>query len=241
MRRWWWLSSGPEWGLQVVKAVDRSGRLPAASAGIDTTPGKEGADVGNMELGLGELEVADSAPTWEGTSVKASQAVSPEPLGSAGWISPIQRVYKHTVPRSHYGVHPVIGTTGPQAEQLAGSGRFGGEGRDRRRIIRTFSVGNGAASSRPRAAARFYDIRPNSPLLHHKQGRRPQRHLLKRHELMRRSAKASMPPRWKEHERWRACRRRAAREAAALNSIGCRAWWPTRKWMFGAAGETYVP
>ena len=59
-------------GAEVVKAVSAAPDCRLVGA-IDTTPGKEGADVG-LELGLGELEVAITAD-FEGCLCQASQAV----------------------------------------------------------------------------------------------------------------------------------------------------------------------
>ena len=59
-------------GAEVVKAVMAAPDCRLVGA-IDTTFGKEGADVG-LELGLGELEVAITAD-FEGCLCQASQAV----------------------------------------------------------------------------------------------------------------------------------------------------------------------
>ena len=72
-------------GAEVVKAVTAAPdcRLVAA---IDTTPGKEGADVG-LELGLGELEVAITAD-FEGSLCQASQAVRNDGPGTGAVLEP---------------------------------------------------------------------------------------------------------------------------------------------------------
>ena len=74
-------------GAEVVKAVRDAADCTLVGA-IDTTPGKEGADVG-LELGLGELEVAITAD-FEGTLCQASQAVRNAGPGGGRcwWISP---------------------------------------------------------------------------------------------------------------------------------------------------------
>ena len=59
-------------GAEVIKTVVAAADCQLVGA-VDTTPGKEGADVG-LELGLGELEVAITAD-FEGTLCQASQAV----------------------------------------------------------------------------------------------------------------------------------------------------------------------
>ena len=68
-------------GAEVVKAVRDAADCSLVGA-IDTTPGKEGADVG-LELGLGELEVAITAD-FEGTLCQASQAVRNAGPGGGG-------------------------------------------------------------------------------------------------------------------------------------------------------------
>jgi 4-hydroxy-tetrahydrodipicolinate reductase len=59
-------------GAEVIKAVLAAADTTLVAA-IDTTPGKEGMDVG-LELGLGELEVAITAD-FEGALCASSQAV----------------------------------------------------------------------------------------------------------------------------------------------------------------------
>ena len=103
-------------GAEVVKTVTAAADCTLVGA-IDTTPGKEGADVG-LELGLGELEVAITADL-EGCLCAASQgARQGQPAVLVDFTHP-KVVYEHTRAAIAYGVHPVIGTTGLSPEQLA--------------------------------------------------------------------------------------------------------------------------
>ena len=96
-------------GAEVVKTVTAAADCTLVGA-IDTTPGKEGADVG-LELGLGELEVAITADL-EGCLCAASQgARQGQPAVLVDFTHP-KVVYEHTRAAIAYGVHPVIGTTG---------------------------------------------------------------------------------------------------------------------------------
>ncbi len=90
-------------GAEVVKAVAGAPDCTLAGA-IDTTPGREGEDVGSA-LGLEPLEVAITAD-FEGTLCQASQSVrSAGPgQGPCWWISPIPRWCTSTpAPRSPTG------------------------------------------------------------------------------------------------------------------------------------------
>jgi len=139
-------------GAEVVKAVTAAADCQLVGA-IDTTPGKEGADVG-LELGLGELEVAISADL-EGTLCQASQAVRQQPAGAVlvDFTHP-KVVYEHTRAAIAYGVHPVIGTTGLSPKQLADLAGFAEKAGIGAAIIPNFSVGMVLLQQAAAAAAR---------------------------------------------------------------------------------------
>jgi hypothetical protein len=128
-------------GAEVVKAVHHAPDCRLVGA-IDTTPGKEGADVG-LELGLGELEVAITAD-FEGSLCLASQAVRNDGPGNGAVLVDFTHpsvVYEHTRAAIAYGVHPVIGTTGLSPEQLGDLASFADKASMGGAVIPNFSVG----------------------------------------------------------------------------------------------------
>ena len=105
-------------GAEVVKAVMAAPDCRLVGA-IDTTSGKEGADVG-LELGLGELEVAITSD-FEGCLCQASQAVRNDGPGAGAVLVDFTHptvVYEHTCGAIAYSVHTVIGTTSLSPVQL---------------------------------------------------------------------------------------------------------------------------
>ena len=128
-------------GAEVVKAVLAAPDCQLVGA-IDTTPGKEGADVG-LELGLGALEVAITAD-FEGSLCQASQAVRNDGPGGGAVLVDFTHpsvVFEHTRAAIAYGVHPVIGTTGLSPEQLADLASFAEKASMGGAVIPNFSVG----------------------------------------------------------------------------------------------------
>ena len=142
-------------GAEVVKAVSAAPDCRLLGA-IDTTPGKEGADVG-LELGLGELEVAITAD-FEGCLCQASQAVRNDGPGAGAVLVDFTHpsvVYDHTRSAIAYGVHPVIGTTGLSPEQLNELASFADKASVGGAVIPNFSVGMVLLQQAAAAAARF--------------------------------------------------------------------------------------
>ena len=133
-------------GAEVVKAVTAAPDCQLVGA-IDTTPGKEGADVG-LELGLGELEVAITSD-FEGCLCQASQSVRNDGPGGGAVLVDFTHpsvVYEHTRAAIAYGVHPVIGTTGLSPEQLADLATFAEKASVGGAVIPNFSVGVAASA-----------------------------------------------------------------------------------------------
>ena len=104
-------------GAEVIRAVQASPDCHLVGA-VDTTPGKEGADVGEL-LGLGEIDVAVTADL-EGCLCACSQAVRDSGPGQGAVMVDFTHpsvVYANTRASIAYGVHPVIGTTGLGEDQ----------------------------------------------------------------------------------------------------------------------------
>ncbi|MFM8260599.1 MAG: 4-hydroxy-tetrahydrodipicolinate reductase, partial [Vulcanococcus sp.] len=193
-------------GAEVVKAVTTAADCRLVGA-IDTTPGKEGVDVG-LELGLGELEVAITAD-FEGTLCQASQAVRNDGPGAGAVLVDFTHpsvVYEHTRAAMAYGVHPVIGTTGLSPEQLGDLATFAAKASVGAAVIPNFSVGMVLLQQAAAAAARFYDFAELTELHHNRKADAPSGTCIKTAELMEELGKSFNPLQVEEHETLAGCR-----------------------------------
>jgi 4-hydroxy-tetrahydrodipicolinate reductase len=227
-------------GAEVVKAVVAAPdcRLVAA---IDTTPGKEGMDVG-QELGLGELEVAITAD-FEGSLCQASQAVrSAGPGGGAVLVDFTHPsvVYEHTRAAIAYGVHPVIGTTGLAPQQLQDLASFAAKAGVGGAVIPNFSVGMVLLQQAAAAAARFYDFCELTELHHNRKADAPSGTCLKTAELIEELGKSFNAPLVEEHESLAGCRGGRRESGLRLHSLRLPGLVAHQEVLFGAPGETYT-
>jgi 4-hydroxy-tetrahydrodipicolinate reductase len=227
-------------GAEVVKAVVAAPdcRLVAA---IDTTPGKEGMDVG-QELGLGELEVAITAD-FEGSLCQASQAVrSAGPGGGAVLVDFTHPsvVYEHTRAAIAYGVHPVIGTTGLAPQQLQDLASFAAKAGVGGAVIPNFSVGMVLLQQAAAAAARFYDFCELTELHHNRKADAPSGTCIKTAELIEELGKAFNALQVEEHETLPGCRGGQRDSGLRLHSLRLPGLVAHQEVMFGAPGETYT-
>jgi len=227
-------------GAEVVKAVLASPDC-ALVAAIDTTPGKEGADVG-LELGLGELEVAVTAD-FEGALCQASQAVRTAGPGQGALLVDFTHpkvVYEHTRGAIAYGVHPVIGTTGLSPEQLAELAAFADKASIGGAVIPNFSVGMVLLQQAAAAAARFYDYAELTELHHNRKADAPSGTCIKTAELMEELGKAFNPQQVEEHESLEGCRGGRRESGLRLHSLRLPGLVAHQEVLFGAPGETYT-
>ena len=227
-------------GAEVVKAVVGAPDCELVGA-IDTTAGKEGADVG-LELGLGELEVAVTAD-FEGALCLASQnARSTGPGGGAVLVDFTHPsvVYEHTRGAIAYGVHPVIGTTGLSPEQLGELAIFADKASMGGAVIPNFSVGMVLLQQAAAAAARFYDYAELTELHHNRKADAPSGTCIKTAELMEDLGKAFNPQQVEEHETLAGCRGGQRESGLRLHSIRLPGLVAHQEVLFGAPGETYT-
>ena len=227
-------------GAEVVKAVTASPDCRLVGA-IDTTSGKEGADVG-LELGLAELEVAITAD-FEGCLCQASQAVRNVGPGAGAVLEDYTHpsvVYEHTRGAIAYGVHPVIGTTGLSPEQLADLATFAEKASVGGAVIPNFSVGMVLLQQAAAAAARFYDFAELTELHHNRKADAPSGTCIKTAELMEELGKSFNPQQVEEHETLAGCRGGERSSGLRLHSIRLPGLVAHQEVMFGAPGETYT-
>jgi 4-hydroxy-tetrahydrodipicolinate reductase len=227
-------------GAEVVKAVIAAPDCQLVGA-IDTTAGKEGADVG-LELGLGELEVAVTAD-FEGCLCQASQAVRQAGPGQGAVLVDFTHptvVYEHTRGAIAYGVHPVIGTTGLSPQQLGDLAQFADKASIGGAVIPNFSVGMVLLQQAAAAAARFYDHAELTELHHNRKADAPSGTCIKTAELMEELGKAFNPQQVEEHESLPGCRGGQRESGLRLHSIRLPGLVAHQEVMFGAPGETYT-
>ena len=224
-------------GAEVVKAVGAAADC-ALVAAIDTTPGKEGTDVG-LELGLGELEVAITAD-FEGALCQASQAAL---QGGAAVLVDFTHpsvVYEHTRAAIAYGVHPVIGTTGLSPQQLADLAGFADKASMGGAVIPNFSVGMVLLQQAAAAAARFYDFCELTELHHNRKADAPSGTCLKTAELIEELGKTFNAPQVEEHESLPGSRGGLRPSGLRLHALRLPGLVAHQEVMFGAPGETYT-
>ncbi|MDM7959767.1 MAG: 4-hydroxy-tetrahydrodipicolinate reductase [Synechococcus sp. WH 8007] len=227
-------------GAEVIKTVVAAADCQLVGA-VDTTPGKEGADVG-LELGLGELEVAITAD-FEGTLCQASQAVRNDGPGKGAVLVDFTHpsvVYEHTRAAIAYGVHPVIGTTGLSPEQLSELAQFAAKASVGGAVIPNFSVGMVLLQQAAAAAARFYDFAELTELHHNRKADAPSGTCIKTAELMEDLGKSFNPLQVEEHETLAGCRGGQRESGLRLHSIRLPGLVAHQEVMFGAPGETYT-
>ena len=226
-------------GAEVVKAVTNAPDCELVGA-IDTTPGKEGADVG-LELGLGELEVAITSD-FEGCLCQASQSVRQSGPGGGAVLVDFTHpsvVYEHTRGAIAYGVHPVIGTTGLSPEQLADLAAFAEKASMGGAVIPNFSVGM-VLLQQAAAAARFYDYAELTELHHNRKADAPSGTCIKTAELMEELGKSFNPQQVEEHESLAGCRGGQRESGLRLHAIRLPGLVAHQEVMFGAPGEPYT-
>ena len=227
-------------GAEVIKTVVAAADCQLVGA-VDTTPGKEGADVG-LEPGLGELEVAITAD-FEGTLCQASQAVRNDGPGQGAVLVDFTHpsvVYEHTRAAIAYGVHPVIGTTGLSPEQLSELAQFAAKASVGGAVIPNFSVGMVLLQQAAAAAARFYDFAELTELHHNRKADAPSGTCIKTAELMEDLGKSFNPLQVEEHETLAGCRGGQRESGLRLHSIRLPGLVAHQEVMFGAPGETYT-
>jgi 4-hydroxy-tetrahydrodipicolinate reductase len=227
-------------GAEVIRAVVASPdcRLVAA---IDTTPDREGEDVG-LVLGLGDLEVALSSD-FEGSLCQASQAVRQAGPGGGAVLVDFthpQVVYEHCRGAIAYGVHPVIGTTGLSPGQLADLASFAAKASVGGAVVPNFCVGMVLLQQAAAAAARFYDFAELTELHHNRKADAPSGTCIKTAELIEELGKTFNPSQVEEHESLAGCRGGLRGSGLRLHSVRLPGLVAHQEVMFGSPGETYT-
>jgi len=227
-------------GAEVIKAVVAAPDCTLVGA-IDTTPGREGEDVG-LALGLEEMEVAISAD-FEGTLCQAGQAVRQSGPGGGAVVVDFTHpsvVYEHCRGAFAYGVHPVIGTTGLRPDQLADLAAFAEKASMGGAVVPNFCVGMVLLQQAAAAAARFYDYAELTELHHNRKADAPSGTCLKTAELMEELGKTFNPLQVEEHESLAGCRGGLRESGLRLHSVRLPGLVAHQEVMFGSPGETYT-
>ena len=227
-------------GAEVIKAVLAAADTTLVAA-IDTTPGKEGLDVG-LELGLGELEVAITSD-FEGALCASSQAVRQAGPGRGAVLVDFTHpsvVFEHTRAAIAYGVHPVIGTTGLSPQQLGDLALFAEKASMGGAVIPNFSVGMVLLQQAAAAAARFYDFAELTELHHNRKADAPSGTCIKTAELIEELGKDFNALQVEEHETLAGCRGGQRPSGLRLHSIRLPGLVAHQEVLFGSEGETYT-
>ncbi len=226
-------------GSEVVKTVLSSGDCKLISV-IDTTPDKEGADIG-IELGVGQLNIPISSD-FEASLCSSSQISKEE----TNLRNPVlvdfthpSVVYKHTRTAIAYGVHPVIGTTGLNIDQLNDLSEFAQKASLGSAIIPNFSIGMVLLQQAAAAAASFYEDAELIESHHNKKADAPSGTCIKTAEIIEELGKEFNTSLKDEEEYLTGCRGGFRPSGLRLHSIRLPGLVARQEVMFGSPGETY--
>tara|TARA_B100000700_G_scaffold36280_1_gene35474 strand:- start:312 stop:1148 length:837 start_codon:yes stop_codon:yes gene_type:complete len=224
-------------GKEVVRAVCKAEDCELVGA-IDTAPNKEGVDIG-LELGLNPLDVFITSD-FEGCLCTASQS-------SIKGLSPVMvdfthpsKVYEHTRTSIAYGVHPVIGTTGLNREQINDLSEFASKASIGAAVIPNFSVGMVLLQQAASAAARFYDHAELIELHHNQKADAPSGTCIKTAEMMEELGKPFNETGIDEKQFLTGCRGGQRESGLNIHSIRLPGLVAHQQVLFGGNGETYT-
>ncbi len=228
-------------GSEVIKTVVASADCELIGA-IDTALDKEGSDVGEL-LGIESLDVPITSD-FESSLCSASQLNRNE--GSKEGNAPIlvdfthpSVVYEHTRTAIAYGVHPVIGTTGLDSNQLTDLNIFAEKASIGSAVIPNFSVGMVLLQQAAAAAARFYDFAELIESHHNEKADAPSGTCIKTAELMEELGKEFNKENIKEEVTIEGCRGGLRNSGLQLHSIRLPGIVAQQEVLFGSPGETY--
>ncbi len=225
-------------GAEVVRTIFASKDCELIAA-IDTAKDKEGIDIG-LELGLDELGVLITSD-FEGSLCSASQLVS-----KTGNKSPVLVdfthplvAYSHTRTAIAYGVHPVIGTTGINSEQINDLSEFAKKAEVGSAIIPNFSVGMVLLQQAAAAASRFYDHAELTELHHNNKADAPSGTCIKTAELMEEQKEKFNVVDIKELETLEGSRGGLRKSGLRIHSVRLPGLVAHQEVLFGSTGESY--
>ena len=226
-------------GSEVIKAVKNSSdcRLIAA---IETTSDKEGFDIGTA-LGIEELNIPITSD-FEGALCSASQSVrdaGPENAAVLVDFTHPSVAYEHTRASIAYGIHPVIGTTGLDSDQINSLKEFAKKASISGAIIPNFSVGMVLLQQAAAAAASFYDHAELIELHHNQKADAPSGTCIKTAELIEDLGKEFNQTDITEKETASGCRGSLRTSGLRIHSIRLPGLVAHQEVLFGAPGETY--
>ncbi len=226
-------------GSEVIRAVTASKDCELVGA-IDNQKDKEGEDVGSL-LGLGALDVFISSD-YEATLCAASQDVPNDGSSNNAVIVDFTHpnvAYKHTRTAIAYGVHPVIGTTGINADQLNDLSTFAKKASVGSAIIPNFSVGMVLLQQAAASAARFYEFAELTEMHHNKKADAPSGTCIKTAELMEDQRSDFNSSLVEEQEFIDGSRGGLRPSGLRLHSVRLPGLVAYQQVMFGSNGETY--
>ncbi len=226
-------------GSEVIKAVNHSSdcRLIAA---IETNSDKEGFDIGTA-LGINEINIPITSD-FEGALCSASQSVrdsGPENAAVLVDFTHPSVAYEHTRASIAYGIHPVIGTTGLDSDQINSLKEFAKKASISGAIIPNFSVGMVLLQQAAAAAASFYDHAELIELHHNQKADAPSGTCIKTAELIEDLGKEFNHTDITEKETAAGCRGSLRTSGLRIHSIRLPGLVAHQEVLFGAPGETY--
>tara|TARA_Y100001968_G_C19337414_1_gene707658 strand:- start:188 stop:1033 length:846 start_codon:yes stop_codon:yes gene_type:complete len=225
-------------GQEVIKTLVRTDDCEIVGA-VDTSPGSEGVDIGDL-IGIDSLNISITADI-EGCLCNASQIYKEAQAPVLIDFTHPSVVYKHTRTAIAYGVHPVIGTTGLDVNQLNDLSDFATKASVGGAVIPNFSIGMVLLQQAAAAAASFYDHAELTELHHNQKADAPSGTCIKTAELMEDLGKTfNLQDKFNEKESIDGVRGGLRESGLRLHSIRLPGLVAHQEVIFGSAGETYT-
>jgi len=227
-------------GVEVINAIHSSNDCNLVGA-IEADTNKEGKDVGEI-LGLKSIGIAITSD-FEGCLCSISQNISDATASGRAVLVDFTHpsvVYEHTRAAIAYGVHPVIGTTGLNTDQLKQIGEFAEKASVGTAVIPNFSIGMVLLQQAAAAAASFYNNAELIELHHNFKADAPSGTCLKTAEMIEGMGKSFNIGEVEEYETLSGCRGGKRISGLRLHSIRLPGLVAHQEVMFGSPGETYT-
>lgn len=221
-------------GREVVKALAAAQDMNLVGA-VDRHPDLQGQDVGEL-AGCGELEVP-IVNDLQAALVLATQERQPPVM--VDFTHP-DSVYDNVRTAIAYGVRPVVGTTGLNAEQIEDLSDFADKASMGGAIIPNFSIGMVLLQQAAIRASQYFDHVEIIELHHNQKADAPSGTAIQTAELLSELGKSFNPPTVHETEKLAGARGTQTSEGIRIHSVRLPGLIAHQEVIFGAPGEIYT-
>ncbi|WGV26087.1 4-hydroxy-tetrahydrodipicolinate reductase [Halotia branconii] len=224
-------------GREVIKAVTQAPDLTLMGA-VDTSPEHQGQDAGEL-AGLSEpLEVPITNQLEPMLGYVAGERQLP-PGVIVDFTHP-DSVYDNVRSAIAYGIRPVVGTTGLNAEQIQNLADFAEKASTGCLIIPNFSIGMVLLQQAAIAASQYFDHVEIIELHHNQKADAPSGTAIQTAQLLAELGKPFNQPLVKETEKLPGARGSVAEEGIRIHSVRLPGLIAHQEVIFGASGQIYT-